>query len=272
MKKVLSLFALIIFAFFYSQNSGYTVLYKVTYRSQKEKKSEKVEYMALEMKDFKSKFYNLDLKKQDSLVAINDSSITDDTEMPNLKFTVYKDLSAKQTLVSSIFNQTEVVYKEQPLKYTLDNNSKSFKVEKYNVKMAKVDFGGRNWIIEYIPDIPLFDGPYVFSGLPGLVFQAISKDLEYDFKLISITKNSEMKAISIPKGNVKKEVYAKKLQEFLKDPAHHDILYKNIWGDQFHYKYIGQSPEEIKKQEQNFQKIIDNFNNPIDKDVFLLNF
>lgn len=271
MKKSISVFLIFICAIFYSQNSCYTVIYKVTYKPQKELKTEKVEYMALEIKDLKSKFYNLETKRLDSLVAINDNSISDDTEMPNLKFTVYKNLSARKNVVSSSFNQIDFIYVEQPLKYKLVK-TKPFKIKNYDIKEAFADFGGRTWIIEYTPDIPIFDGPYVFSGLPGLVYQAISQDLEYVFELESITKNTEMKAISIPKENVRKEFYSKKLLDFKKDPAHQNIVYKNIWGDMMHYKYVGQSLEEIKEQEVLFQKIIGKFNNPIDKDVFLLNF
>lgn len=271
MKKSISVCLIFIFAIFYSQNSGYTVIYKVTYKPQKELKSEKIEYMALEIKDYKSKFYNLETKRLDSLVAINDSSISDDTEMPNLKFTVYKDLSNKSSILESNFNQVEFRYREEPIKWNLMKN-KIEKLQNYNLKQANTIFGGRRWDVLYTPDIPIFDGPYVFSGLPGLVYNAVSEDLDYTFQLVSIYKNEDISAFVLPKDNVKKIVFAKKLEEFLKDPANHDIIYKNIWGDQFHYKYIGQSSEEIKKQEQNFQKIIDKFNNPIDKDIFLLNF
>lgn len=271
MKKSMSLFALLVFALFSAQNAGYTFIYKVSYKPQKELKSEKVEYMALEVKNFKSKFYNLETKILDSLVAINDQSITNDTEMPNLKFTVYKDLKNSKTLVSSTFNQVEFIHAEEQIRWNLGKKN-SFKVENYQIKEAYTQFGGRKWTVQYTPDIPVFDGPYIFSGLPGLVYKAVSEHSDYSFELVSIIKNADAKDIPVPLKNVNKQLYSKKLQEFIKDPGHHDILYKNIWGDQFHYKFQGKSPELAKEQEKQIQKIIDIYNNPIDKNVFLLNF
>jgi GLPGLI family protein len=51
---------------------------------------------------------------------------------------------------------------------------------------AKLVYGGRNWTAWYAPAIPIPDGPYVFSGLPGLIVQIEDEDKWFSFKLASL--------------------------------------------------------------------------------------
>ncbi|REC50137.1 GLPGLI family protein [Chryseobacterium pennipullorum] len=43
------------------------------------------------------------------------------------------------------------------------------KIGEYNAQKATTSFGGRDWTAWFTTDIPFQDGPYVFSGLPGLI-------------------------------------------------------------------------------------------------------
>lgn len=44
-------------------------------------------------------------------------------------------------------------------------------IEEVKVQKATTDFGGRHWIAWFANDIQIQDGPYRFSGLPGLILK-----------------------------------------------------------------------------------------------------
>jgi len=60
------------------------------------------------------------------------------------------------------------------------------RIASYLCQKAKVDYGGRVWYAWFCPEIPLSDGPYTFSGLPGLIFQIHDEDNYFQFDLMQI--------------------------------------------------------------------------------------
>ena len=247
---------------------SYSILYKVSYRPVADVKQRKTEYMMLEFNKHKSRFFSLDQRKLDSMVQANDPALSDSYERPYLKFEVYKDLGTKKSLVSADFNDVTYTYEEPALTYELVKTNME-KQGNYSMKQVWTNAGGREWAIFYTEDVPLFVGPYLFSGLPGMVYKAISSDMDYEISFVGIQKYNQIREIKLPKANITKEKYAKQIQEFLKNPGHHSIMYKNIWSDRFHYNFKTASPAVIKQQEELIKKITSRFNNPLDKEVYL---
>jgi GLPGLI family protein len=58
----------------------------------------------------------------------------------------------------------------------------------YKVQKATTNFGGRSWTAWFAPDLPFNDGPYKFSGLPGLIVKISDSRNHYVFEFISIKK------------------------------------------------------------------------------------
>lgn len=58
----------------------------------------------------------------------------------------------------------------------------------YHCKMARVKFSGRNYTIWYTTEIAISDGPYKFSGLPGLVLEVYDDKYQHHFKFNKIEK------------------------------------------------------------------------------------
>lgn len=56
----------------------------------------------------------------------------------------------------------------------------------YECQNATADYHGRRWTAWYAPDIPVSEGPWQFSGLPGLILRAESCDGEYIFSATAI--------------------------------------------------------------------------------------
>jgi GLPGLI family protein len=59
----------------------------------------------------------------------------------------------------------------------------------YHCKKATTTFRGRNYEVFYTEDIPVSDGPWKFSGLPGLILEAKSTDGDYSFVVNKIIIN-----------------------------------------------------------------------------------
>ncbi len=56
----------------------------------------------------------------------------------------------------------------------------------YTCQMAVSDFRGRRWTAWFAPDIPISDGPWKFSGLPGLIMEAHDSKKHFHFTIAGI--------------------------------------------------------------------------------------
>ena len=56
----------------------------------------------------------------------------------------------------------------------------------YTCQMAVSDFRGRRWTAWFAPDIPISDGPWKFSGLPGLIMEAHDTKKHFHFTIVGI--------------------------------------------------------------------------------------
>ncbi len=58
----------------------------------------------------------------------------------------------------------------------------------YSCQMAVCDFRGREWTAWFTTDIPVSDGPWKLSGLPGLIMGAYDKGSQYVFTIVGLQK------------------------------------------------------------------------------------
>lgn len=56
----------------------------------------------------------------------------------------------------------------------------------YKAQKATTHFSGREWVAWFTPEIPYNDGPYKFTGLPGLILKIHDTRNQYLFEMISI--------------------------------------------------------------------------------------
>ncbi len=90
----------------------------------------------------------------------------------------------------------------------------------YKAQKAEVDFGGRKWIAWFTQDVPVMDGPYKFSGLPGLIVKIEDSKGDYSFDLKETKKINELPTFQ-QRGNVvvvKRKDYEKQAEKYRKDP------------------------------------------------------
>lgn len=278
MKNLFCLLGVFCTLFMFSQNNKlqkekpqFTITYEVLYRPQENVKTYKKEYMILQTDGEKSVFYNGDLKKVDSLVGANSPLLTKDFVLPYLNFKVYKDLANNTTMITGDFNQFRYVVKDDETLSWKPINLPEVKIGNYKIRQSIADYGGRKWIASYATELPIFDGPYVLKGLPGLIVTVISEEGDYLFKMISIVKNPKPKAIEIPKPNIKKQDIENKTQDFVKNPTHQNISYTNVWGDVMYYDQSKSTPEQKKESDAKITSILEKFNNPPNKNLPIIN-
>ena len=61
----------------------------------------------------------------------------------------------------------------------------------YPCQMAVCNFRGRQWTAWFTTDIPVSDGPWKLSGLPGLIMEAYAKGNQYMFTIVGLQNVTE---------------------------------------------------------------------------------
>lgn len=64
---------------------------------------------------------------------------------------------------------------------------------------ATCEFGGRKWTAWYSADYPIFYGPYLFDGLPGLIFVLEEDKGNFKFTMNGLVNDSEGKEVYLRK-------------------------------------------------------------------------
>lgn len=120
----------------------------------------------------------------------------------------------------------------------------------YNAQKALCNFGGREWIAWFSPELPFNDGPYKFNGLPGLIVKIFDTHKHYEFELVSIEKPRQKLMIDY----VKKDFIEATKHDFFraKDASRVDIINRA--------KAAGLPSESQQKAARNMAKR----NNPIE--------
>src|SRR5690606_12244226 len=141
-----------------------------------------------------------------------------------LNILVYKNLRLNNfSRYESILNNSYMVnYNFDISDWELQSNQKE--MMGYMCHEARISLGGREWIAWYTNDLPLQDGPYKFSGLPGLILEIHSRDGDYQFAMKGLKKNTF--TVSKPKSTVFND--SEKEKQFklqvIEDPA---LQYRN---------------------------------------------
>nr|WP_314493269.1 GLPGLI family protein [uncultured Chryseobacterium sp.] len=203
-------------------------VYQVTMKSDASDKADvKTENAYLDISAEKSMFYSENRIKRDSVMKANFQSggargfNRDQMESlrSNINYSIEKDKKNQKTLYRDRLGRDMYSYEEdRPLEWKI--LSETTKIGEYKVQKAETDFGGRKWTAWFTADLPYQDGPYKFSGLPGLVVKAEDASGDYSFDLMKNYKISDFPEIATF-GNVikvKRTDYIKQQEKFKTDP------------------------------------------------------
>ncbi|MDE6237437.1 MAG: GLPGLI family protein [Muribaculaceae bacterium] len=79
----------------------------------------------------------------------------------------------------------------------------------YECYLAEGDYHGRHWKLWFTPEIPISDGPWKFTGLPGLILRADDTTGNYIFEATGV-ENSDMSFPSKMYGHELSEAISRK--------------------------------------------------------------
>ena len=185
MKKLLIL--LVIFAQIFSAQN-YRFVYEYRFAPLKSKPDSMVtDYMNLDTDGKNSFFYNAVKFENDSIAA--QKAVAQQKKLPNINinYSIVKSLPAKSVALETDYKGTPLRVPEiAKVSWKLENEFKN--IGQWKAQKAVADYKGRHWIAWFTGELPISDGPYKFSGLPGLIVKIQDSENHHIFELIQIKK------------------------------------------------------------------------------------
>ena len=230
-KKVFVLLFLGMIVFLSAQNQRFMYEYKFVSDSTN-RDDVKTELMNLDTTPKGSKFYSYTSYKSDSLMRVDLEKQLKANGSINIKTDQRKGVIryaiAKNYTNGNIDFRTRIgmdafrVAEERKMTWKILPDKQ--KIGNWETQKATTEFAGRKWTAWFCSDIPIQDGPYKFSGLPGLVVKLEDDTHSHLYNLIAI-KNLGVLEPEIYAFQISKEIplksaeYKKLLLEHRKDPA-----------------------------------------------------
>ena len=105
-----------------------------------------------------------------------------------LKTYIYKNYPQGNITVTDGLSMQDYIYEDELNAQQWEINDSTKTILDYQCQMATCDFRGRQWTAWFTTDIPVSDGPWKFSGLPGLIMEAYDKGNQYVFTIVGLQK------------------------------------------------------------------------------------
>lgn len=287
MKKLSALF-LLVGLMLSAQNNRVIYEYKFAPDSTKTD-SLKTEWMYLDINKKGSKFYSKSTFESDSIVqesikkqmasGMRNISVSKRKQGGEINYEVEKNYPEYQTyLVSNVGNDSYKVLEDRKINWKISSEKK--KLGTFNVQKATTDFAGRKWTAWFTTDVPIQDGPYKFSGLPGLIVEVADQTGTHKMELKGLKKipeskteelNTQGKDIPMLRKKpieINRQQYVKQLKQYENDPVQgmREILNRpnskvmiNVNG-----KEISDPKEILRELEKNAKEEIQRNNNKIE--------
>ena len=292
MKNIFSILFVAVFAFANAQESKESsnrFFYELTFKPKQDSAKVDKVITVLDITDKNRSVY------QDYTVISQDSITKIEMEAMQ-KAGVYKDLSKSlktpkfSARIHKFYPSMKVEYVDKVangmtpvnIAYTEDLKlnwkilNEKQKIGEYNTQKATAQYGGRTWTAWFSTDIPFQDGPYKFSGLPGLIVKIEDADKNYSWVLQGNKKIKEynefsyienlMQATGGKPKELTREKFDKTFNDFKKDPfasvrpmMTQEILSKSMPGTD------GTIGDMMKKQEKMYKDFYNANDNPIEK-------
>lgn len=193
------------------------------------------ETMLLQCGGTLSKWYSYDRYYADSLIlaSMNGKKTTVSPSSVKLgsALTVYKNYpQGKLTMTDMIATENYVVEENTP-DFGWKMTGEWKERDGYRLRKATCDFRGRSYVAWFAPEVPVSDGPWKFSGLPGLIFEVHDTGNRFSFVL----KGLEMKEgtvlmpdLNYVKTNLRK--YYQTMYRFIESPMSFNIDASSIYS------------------------------------------
>ena len=176
------------------------ILYQFSYQSNgNDTTSRNTELATLLLNDNTSVFLTLKKFQRDSAFNLSPLKTGIAYRFGKIDFTQFQIWKNKEDILTQepidgralSINNEILQYKEakSDIQWVLEDETKQ--IGQYNCQKATTSYGGRKWIAWFTSDIPLSDGPYKFSGLPGLILRVSDTQNQFMFEFQGLYHNSK---------------------------------------------------------------------------------
>lgn len=284
LSALLMLFGLMVSA----QNNR--VIYEYKYRPDSTKiDSLKTEWMYLDISKKGSKYYSKNAFESDSIVnesikkqmasGMRNISVSRQSYGGEISDEVEKIYPEYKTyLIANVGNDSYKVSEDRKPMWMIFSEKKQ--IGEFQTQKATADFVGRKWTAWFTTDVPIQDGPYKFSGLPGLIVEISDQTGSHKMELKGLKEipeisseelNTQGKDIPFTKKKpieVSRQQYEKQLKQYANDPVQgmREMLSRpnstvkiNIGG-----KEISEPKEVLRELEKNAKEAMAKNNNKIE--------
>lgn len=198
MKKLSLLFLVSVFAQLSILN-GQTLraYYSQTHKAMLDSEEKSTEEMILFIHPQETRYESYDrIKQRVSKGKEMDEQYKQSTEeMPNVRMTSGPPRIPYEIVINSLNSKATIVYNLRRFYSYVDEiekidwNFDDLETKEYlgfQLKKATADFRGRKWTAWYSEDIPVNAGPWLLSGLPGLIIHAYDDLQEVEFLMSAL--------------------------------------------------------------------------------------
>ena len=191
-------FALLFLVTLANAQSANRFFYELTFKPKKGIDSLQKTGMILDVTDKKSLYRDYLTVSQDSVLKIEVEKmqkagvfkdLSKSFQMPKFAYKITKEYPTMKVNFSERMLNSVFGYNEEP-KFNWKISNDKQKIGEYEAQKATTEFGGRKWTAWFTESIPFPDGPYKFSGLPGLIVKI--EDAEKNFSWV-LTANKPLK-------------------------------------------------------------------------------
>ena len=191
-------FALLFLVTLANAQSANRFFYELTFKPKKGIDSLQKTVMILDVTDKKSLYRDYLTVSQDSVLKIEVEKmqkagvfkdLSKSFQMPKFAYKITKEYPTMKVNFSERMLNSVFGYNEEPkFNWKISNDKQN--IGEYEAQKATTEFGGRKWTAWFTESIPFPDGPYKFSGLPGLIVKI--EDAEKNFSWV-LTANKPLK-------------------------------------------------------------------------------
>lgn len=196
MKQAYLIFLLVLFTSICSAQKlsdkfEYKVIYKLTYKLDSTNLDEsKSEYMLLFTGDDLSKFSSRAITLANPIVRNGNTAHTSREAVTDFQYVILKHRSENKLFFTRTISRDQFYYTQEMNQFEWEILPEKKKIKDFEVQKAKTSFAGRDYIAWFTSEIPISDGPYKFSDLPGLILELEDTQQHYVFEFFGLEKLS----------------------------------------------------------------------------------
>lgn len=245
--------------------ADYTIFYTFSYITDTSTKAPPIsESYILFRKGHSSYFYNLNLYRFDSIVYDHEQKyglVTPENfdfyqkvvgpNIPKFESNLrviknFNEQSAKIILPQAGFYK----YMEQPLSLEWTMLDGTDTIHGVPCHKATTHYGGRHYTAWFAEHIAINDGPYIFTGLPGLILKLVDDEAMYSFETYGISLNPEQRLL-------KKDLLNTSVQVLLSREKYIQEIHDMKENPKFPAGVSGVSPEMLVRMKNAYKKRFD---------------